>query len=307
MGSKYVTMKDFKSKIKISEILIKLILSLFTIFSIFITLGIAFILIYEAFKFFKVYKVPLSDFFLGKTWEPTISKFGFLPLLTSTLVTSFIAIIIAYPLGLLIAIYLAEYSNNSLRSILKPILEILAGIPTVVYGYFAVNFMTPFLKIFFDNIGVYNMLSAGLVMGILILPLIVSMIEDSLSSVPKSLREAGYSLGANKFEISIKIVVPCALSGLVATFIMALSRVIGETMIVALAAGAGSNFTFNPLKAAETITGYIVRISGGDISYDSMDYDSIFVLGLILFTMTLILNIIGGKIVSKYSEEGSHE
>lgn len=213
----------------------------------------------------------------------------------------------AFPLGLATAIYLSEYASEKVRGFLKPILEILAGVPTVVYGYFALTFMTPLLRKIFgvDVVEIYNMASAGLVMGILILPFIASMAEDALSAVPSSLREAGYSLGATKFEVAFTVVVPAALSGIAASFIVGISRAIGETMIVAIAAGAGPKFTLNPFKGAETITGHIVRISGGDLSFNSIDYNSIFALGLILFIFTFLLNLISRKIVRRFRQEYS--
>ena len=230
--------------------------------------------------------------------------FGILPLATATLVTTFLAMLIAIPLGLSVAVYLSEYASLRARNILKPVLEVLAGIPTVVYGYFALTFMTPFLRSIFgrDVVEIYNTASAGLVMGILILPLITSMSEDALSAVPRSLREAAYGLGATKLEVALKIVLPAAISGIAAAIIVGISRAIGETMIVALAAGAGPNFTLNPFRAAETMTGHIVRISGGDLSYDSIDYNSIFAIGLVLFIITLGLNIISQRIVRRFRE-----
>jgi phosphate transport system permease protein len=188
--------------------------------------------------------------------------------------------------------------------VLKPLLEVLAGIPTVVYGYFALTFMTPLLRSVFgrDVVQIYNTGSAGIVMGILILPLVSSMSEDALSAVPRSLREAAYAVGATRLETALKVVVPAALSGITAAFILAISRAVGETMIVAIAAGAGPAFTFNPFKAAETMTGHMVRISGGDLSYDSIDYNSLFVIGLLLFVITLTLNIISRWIVQRFRE-----
>ena len=187
------------------------------------------------------------------------------------------------PLGLGVAIYLSEYASERVRGVLKPILEVLAGIPTVVYGYFALTFMTPLLRMIFgdDIVQIYNTASAGIVIGILILPLVTSMSEDALSSVPRALREGAYALGATKLETAVRVIVPAAFSGIAAAFIVAISRAIGETMIVAIAAGAGSAFTFNPFEAAETMTGHIVRISSGDISYDSIDYNSLFAIGLL--------------------------
>jgi phosphate transport system permease protein len=212
--------------------------------------------------------------------------------------------LIAIPLGLGVAIYLSEYASSKTRNTLKPILETLAGIPTIVYGFFALTFMTPLLRSIFgkDVVEIYNTASAGLVMGILILPLIASMTEDALSAVPRSLREAAYGIGATRLEVALQVVLPAALSGIAAAIIIGVSRAIGETMIVAVAAGAGPNFTFSPFKGAETITGHIVRISGGDLSYDSIDYNSIFALGLLLFFITLALNIVSQRIVRRFRE-----
>jgi phosphate transport system permease protein len=218
---------------------------------------------------------------------------------------SFIAMLVALPLGLAVAIYLSEYASPRARGIIKPVLEVLAGIPTVVYGYFALTLMTPVLRSIFgdDVVQIYNTAAAGIVIGILVLPLVSSMSEDALHAVPHSLREAAYGLGATKLETAVKVVLPAAVSGVAAAFIVAMSRAVGETMIVAIAAGAGSNFTFNPFEAAETMTGHIVRISGGDISYDSIDYNSLFAIGLMLFFITLILNIISRFVVKHFREE----
>ena len=248
--------------------------------------------------------VNLLEFFTGTEWQPHIGKFGILPLLNSTVITSFIAMLVAIPLGIAVAVYLSEYATQRFRNFLKPILEVLAGIPTIVYGYFALTFMTPLLRTIFgrDTVDIYNMASAGLVMGVLILPLIASMTEDALSAVPRSLREAAYGLGGTKLEVALHVVVPAAISGISAAIIVGISRAIGETMIVAVAAGAGPNFTFNPFKGAETMTGHIVRISGGDLSYDSIDYNSIFAIGLMLFLITLVLNIISQQIVRRFRE-----
>ena len=249
-------------------------------------------------------KVSLVEFFTGTKWNPQIGQFGIWPLVNATLMTSTFAMIVALPLGLSVAIYLSEYASDGARRLLKPVLEILAGIPTVVYGYFALTFMTPLLREIFglNTVQIYNTASAGIVIGILILPLVSSMSEDALSAVPRSLREAAYGLGATKLETAVKVVVPAALSGITAAFIVAISRAIGETMIVAIAAGAGPNFTFNPFQSAETMTGHIVRISGGDLSYDSIDYNSIFAIGLMLFFVTLSLNIISQRIVRRFRE-----
>lgn len=248
--------------------------------------------------------VTLREFFTEFKWNPQIGQFGIWPLLNATIMVSLIAMLVSLPLGLGIAIYLSEYATHRARSIIKPILEVLSGVPTVVYGYFALTFMTPLLKAILGArvVEVYNVASAGIVVGILIIPLVSSMSEDALSAVPRSLREAAYGLGATKLETAVKVVVPAATSGIVAAFIVAISRAIGETMVVALAAGAGPNFTFNPFKPAETMTGHIVRISGGDISYDSIDYNSIFAIGLFLFFITLTLNVISQRVVRRFRE-----
>jgi phosphate transport system permease protein len=249
-------------------------------------------------------KVTILEFVTNTKWNPQIGQFGIWPLMNATLMTSAVAMLVALPLGLSVAIYLSEYATERARGILKPILEVLSGIPTVVYGYFALTFMTPVLRSVLgsDTVEIYNTASAGIVIGILILPLVSSMSEDALHAVPNSLREASFGMGATKLETAVKVVLPAALSGITAAFIVSISRAIGETMIVAIAAGAGPKFTFNPFEAAETMTGHIVRISGGDLSYDSIDYNSIFAIGLVLFLITLTLNIISRRIVRRFRE-----
>lgn len=295
---------SLKKRPNVSERIIQTILYICGILSIFITLGIVFELGKEAWLFFGDSNINVIDFLTGTSWKPKIGEFGVLPLVTSTVITSTIAMVISLPLGLASAIYLSEYASTKVRSILKPILEILAGIPTVVYGYFALTFMTPLLRSIFgsNTVSIYNMASAGIVMGIMILPLISSMSEDALSAVPRALREGAYALGATRFETAVHVVLPAALSGIAAAFIIGLSRAVGETMIVAVAAGSGPNFTFNPFEAAETMTGYIARISGGDLSYNTPDYNSIFAIGLLLFLITLILNIVSRAISRKFRE-----
>ena len=284
------------------EAVIKAFLFSCAAFSILTTAGIVLILGKETFSFFR--EVSIIEFLTGTLWQPAIGKFGILPLASATLVTSLIAMAVALPLGLMVAVYLSEYAPWGVRQFLKPTLEVLAGIPTVVYGYFALSTVTPLLRgmIGQDRLQVYNMLSAGLVMGILILPLIASMCEDALSAVPRTMREAAYATGTTKLEVTTQIVVPAAFSGLAAAFILGLSRAVGETMIVALAAGAGPNLTLNPLKSAETMTGHIVRISGGDLSYDTIDYSSLFAIAATLFVITMILNLISRRIVGKRRE-----
>ena len=290
-------------KMRPAESASQVLLFLAGILSIFVTVAIVYELGKEAMLFFTNPDVTLGKFLGTTKWQPGIGQYGIWALVSATLVTSFVAIFISLPLGLAAAIYLSEYASFKSRSILKPILEVLAGIPTVVYGYFALLFVTPILKaIFGDQLQVYNMLSAGIVMGIMILPLISSMSEDALSAVPRSLREAAYAMGATKVETSLQVVVPAALSGIGAALIVGISRAVGETMIVAVASGSGPNFSFNPLDAAETMTGHIARISGGDLSYNSIDYTSLFAIAMMLFLLTLVLNLISQWVVSRFRE-----
>ncbi len=286
------------------ETVIRYLLIVCAVISIITTVGIVIVLGQESLLFFTSGEVDIIEFFTTTRWQPQVGNFGILPLLNSTLITSLIAMLVATPLGVGAAIFLSEYAPERLRALLKPILEVLAGIPTVVYGYFALSFMTPLLRSIFgsETVQIYNTASAGIVMGIMILPTVASMSEDALSAVPRALREASYGLGATKFETVTKVVFPAALSGIIAAFIVGVSRAVGETMIVALAAGAGPNFTFNPFEAAETMTGHIVRISGGDISYNTIDYNSLFAIGLTLFVLTLVLNLISRAITQRFRE-----
>ena len=249
-------------------------------------------------------QVSIIEFLTGTRWVPQGADFGVLPLLMATLMTSFIAMLIAGPVGLGAAVYLSEYASTRVRSILKPILEILAAVPTVVYGYFALTLITPALRVIFfeGGIGAYNQLAAGLAMGIMIIPTIASVSEDALSAVPRSLREGSYGLGATRRETVFRVLLPAALSGILAAFILGISRAVGETMIVAIASGAGPNFSLNPLDAAETMTGHIARISTGDLSFNSVDYNSLFAFGLTLFAVTLVLNLISNLIRRRFRE-----
>lgn len=297
------------------EMLIQGFLFLCGAISILTTIGIVYELGKEAMLFVATEEVTLIDFFTKTKWQPAIGEFGIWPLVLATLLTSVIAMVVALPLGLASAIYLSEYASERVRSTLKPILEVLAGIPTVVYGYFALTFMTPLLRLIFGDgtVQIFNTASAGIVVGILIVPLVSSMSEDALHAVPRSLREAAYALGATKLETSVKVVVPGALSGITAAFVVAISRAIGETMVVAIAAGAGPrnfeigkdglfSYILNPFIAGETMTGHIVRISSGDLSYNSIDYNSIFAIGLLLFIMTLGLNMMSRRFVARFRE-----
>lgn len=296
--------RELARRPRLWESIIQALLFVAGAISIFTTVGIVVVLLRESARFFASPEVTLWEFLTSTKWQPQILDFGIWPLVSATLMTSTIAMAVALPLGLAVAVYLSEYASERSRSTLKPILEILAGIPTVVYGYFALTFVTPLLQSIFgrDVVEIYNTASAGLVIGILILPLVSSMSEDALSAVPNALREAAYAMGATKWEVALQVVVPAALSGIAAAAILAMSRAVGETMIVAIAAGAGPNFTFNPFKAAETMTGHIVRISSGDIAYDSIDYNSLFAIGLVLFFITLSLNILSQRIVRRFRE-----
>jgi phosphate transport system permease protein len=289
---------------RIGESIIEGILFTAGVISILTTIGIVFVLVRDAIDFFILPEVTITEFLTNTTWMPQSGEFGIWPLLTATLVVSLIAMLVGVPLGFFTAVYLSEYASPRFRATLKPILEILAGVPTVVLGYFALTFVTPFLRSIFGDevVKIYNMASAGIVVGILTVPLIASLSEDALHAVPDSLRQASYGLGATRMETSLKVVAPAALSGISAAIVVAASRAVGETMIVALAAGAGPNFTFNPFQSAETMTGYMVRISGGDISYGSIDYQSIFAVGLVVFILTLILNIVSQRIVRRFRE-----
>ena len=270
--------------------------------SIFTTVGIVSVLIFEAALFFQ--EVSIFEFLTGTRWTPLFASkhFGILPLVTGTLLTSVGAMLVALPLGLLSAIYLSEYAPDPLRRALKPVLEVLAGIPTVVYGYFALLFVTPLLRGISDNISVFNGLSAAIVMGIMILPMVSSLSEDAMRSVPRSLREGAYALGSTKLEVSTRVVIPAALSGIVAAFILAMSRAIGETMIVTVAAGQNPNFTLNPFVPIETMTAYIVQVSMGDTPTGTLEFKTIFAVALSLFVITLGMNLLSQFIVRRFRE-----
>jgi phosphate transport system permease protein len=284
------------------ETIIKLILLACATLSIFTTVGIVSVLLFEALLFFQ--EVSLLEFFGSTKWTPLFASkhFGIWPLIMGTMLTSVGAMFIALPMGLLSAIYLAEYAPDRVRRIIKPVLEVLAGIPTVVYGYFALLFVTPILRGISDDVSVFNGMSASIVMGIMILPMVSSLSEDAMQSVPRSLREGAYALGATKVEVATKVVVPAALSGIVAAFILAMSRAIGETMIVTIAAGQNPNFTFNPFIPIETMTAYIVQVSMGDTPTGSLEFKTIFAVGLSLFCITLAMNLASQYFVRRFRE-----
>jgi phosphate transport system permease protein len=284
------------------ERLIGAILTGFSMVSILTTLGIVAVLIIEAAGFFA--EVSPIEFLTGAKWTPLYipKHFGVLPLLSGSLLIAFGAAVVALPLGLLSAIYLSEYAHQRARRIIKPVLEVLAGIPTVVYGYFALTFVTPLIRVFLPQTEIFNALSASIVMGIMILPMVSSLSEDALTAVPRALREGAYALGATKFEVATRTVVPAALSGVIASFILAISRAIGETMIVTIAAGATPKLTLNPLESVQTMTAYIAQISMGETPYGTVEYKTIFAVGLALFAVTLFMNIISNIVLRKYRE-----
>jgi phosphate transport system permease protein len=271
--------------------------------SILTTVGILWVLISESSVFFT--KVPITEFLFDTQWTPLFADkhFGILPLISGTLLTSFIAIMVALPIGLTIAVYLNEYAPKSFRKAIKPVLEILAAIPTVVYGYFGLMVITPFLQQIFPQMAGFNALSPGIVMGIMIIPMISSLSEDALYAVPTSLREASYGIGATRFQTSFKVLVPAASSGIIVSIILAISRAVGETMIVAIAAGQQPRLTLNPFVPVETITTYIVQVSLGDVVQGSLEYQTIFAAGIALFVLSLILNNISFYIKKKFQEK----
>jgi phosphate transport system permease protein len=287
-------------KFKRTEALVGWLLKASAALTILVTVSIIWVLLYEAVLFFK--HVSIAEFFTGTEWTPLFAnkKFGILPLLSATFLTSAIALLVALPMGLITAIYLSEYANSTFRSIIKPILELLASIPTVVYGFFALTVVTPFLQSFIPGMSGFNALSPGIVMGIMIMPLISSLSEDAIASVPRSLRHASYALGATRLQTSIRVLLPAASSGIIASIILAVSRAIGETMIVAIAAGQQPRFTFNPLVPVETLSTYIVQVSMGDVPRNSLEYSTIFACGITLFVFTFLTNNLGVWIKNRY-------
>ena len=287
----------------VTERAIAVLLFLSTFLSVLITIGIVAVLLFEAIKFFA--DVSVFEFLSGTRWTPLFSskQFGVLALVSGTTLTAVMAMVVALPLGLLSAIYLSEYAPNGVRKVVKPILEVLAGIPTVVYGYFALLFVTPILRSISGDISVFNALSASIVMGIMILPMVSSLSEDAMRAVPRTLREGAYALGSTKLEVSTLVVVPAALSGIVSAFILAVSRAIGETMIVTIAAGQNPTFTLNPFVPIETMTAYIVQVSQGDAPAGSIEFKTIFAVALLLFVITLVMNLLSQFVVSRFREE----
>jgi phosphate transport system permease protein len=268
-----------------------------------VTAGIVLVLLRETLTFFA--QVSPIEYLTGTEWTPQFREqnFGVLPLLTGSLLIAAGAAIVAVPTGLLTAIYLSEYARERTRAVLKPTLEILAGIPTVVYGYFALTFVTPIIRAVWPGTDIFNAASASIVMGIMIIPMVSSLSEDAMSAVPRSLREAAYALGATKVEVATRTVVPAALSGIIASFILAVSRAIGETMIVTIAAGAQPALTLNPFRSVQTMTAYIAQTAQGEAPHGSVEYQTIFAVGLTLFGITLLMNILSGFVLRRFREE----
>jgi phosphate transport system permease protein len=284
------------------ERLIEALLFLAAFSSVAITLGIVATLVYESSSFFS--HVSIVDFLTDTLWTPLFAnpRFGILPLVTGTMVTTVVALAVALPIGTVVSIYLSEFAPPTLREIIKPALELLSAVPTVVYGYFALLFVAPLLQKIIPGLPTFSMLSAGIVMGIMIIPYVSSLSEDAMRAVPMSLREGSYAMGANKIITALKVVYPAALSGIVSSYILAISRAIGETMIVAIAAGMQPNLTLDPTQPAATITAFIVQVSLGDLPHGSIGYQSIFAAGLTLFIMTLFFNIVGYLLRKRYRE-----
>ncbi|QKG83961.1 phosphate ABC transporter permease subunit PstC [Kroppenstedtia pulmonis] len=273
--------------------------------SILTTLGILLTLLWETAAFFE--EVSLLKFLTDTEWTALFSseqqKFGIMPLVAGTLLVTVIAAVVAIPVGLASGIFLSEYAPNRLRQVLKPVLEVLAGIPTIVYGFFALTFVTPLLRMFLPDLGIFNALSASIVVGVMIIPMIASLSEDAMSSVPRSMRDAAYALGATRLEVVTQVVVPAALSGIVASFVLGLSRAVGETMIVTIAAGATPKLTMDPTDTIQTMTAYIVQAASGDISHGSLAYQSIYAVGITLFLFTFMMNLLAQFVSRRFKEE----
>ena len=294
-------MKSVNKFNSIKEQVIEKLLALCAYLTIITTLSIVFVLLFETIDFFKI--VSFSEFFLGTKWEPLIAKeFGVLPLLAGTLLIVLGSALISIPLGLLTAIYLSQFASSRARNIIKPILEVLAGIPTVVYGYFAITFITPLLQNIFPSTEIFNAASGCIVVGVMVLPMVASLCDDAMQSIPKNLKQGGYALGATPYEVIRGVIIPASFSGIVASFILALSRAFGETMAVTLAAGSTPNMTLNPLESIQTMTAYIVQVSLGDTPAGGIEYMTIFAVASVLFIITFIMNVISNYVMNKYRE-----
>jgi phosphate transport system permease protein len=284
------------------ERVIEIILMCSALAATFITLGIVYILVTEASGFFA--EVSIIEFLTSRQWSPLFedAHYGILPLISGTLTTSFVALSIAIPIGTIAAIYLSEFASHKTRETVKPILELLVGVPTVVFGYFALLFVTPLLQKLNPDLPTFNMLGAGIVMGVMIIPYIASVAEDAMRAVPMQMREGSYAMGATRFQTAIRVVTPAATSGIIAAYILGISRAVGETMVVAIAAGQQPTFTFNPSEGAATITAYIVQVAMGDLPHGSLGYQSIFAAGMVLFIITFVFNILGHMARKRFAE-----
>jgi phosphate transport system permease protein len=287
---------------KVRDRIVELFLLAAGLVAVFTTLAIVAILLYESSAFFD--HVSIVDFLTDRLWTPLFADahYGILPLVAGTLTTTMVALLVAVPLGTTIAIYLSEFAPHRIRETVKPILELLGAVPTVVYGYFALTMVTPVLQFFMPELPGFNMLSAGLVIGLMIVPYVSSVSEDAMRAVPRYMREGSYAMGATRLQTALRVVVPGAISGLAAAFILGISRAVGETMVVAIAAGMQPNFTFDPREPAATITAYIVQVSLGDLPHGSIGYQSIFAAGLVLMLLTLVFNVIGFWLTRRFRE-----
>ena len=295
--------KQSFSSTAIIEKIMPILLLIIALISILTTVGIVITLLAETIEFFK--RIPIVEFFTGTVLKPLgdNAQFGILPLVTGTLISTAIAMIVAIPIGLMTAIYLSEYATDRVRKILKPILELLAGIPTIVYGFFALTFVTPLLHAIIPGLQPTNILSPGLVMGVMIIPMVASLSEDAMSAVPNAMREGALGLGATKLEVTWKVVIPAAMSGIIASFVLGISRAIGETMIVTIASGSSKNFTFDVTQSMQTMTAYIVEVTGGDAPAGSTLYFSLYAVAMTLFVFTLLMNLLAQYISRKFREE----
>lgn len=295
--------KQSFSSTTIVEKIMPILLLIIALISILTTVGIVVTLLAETVEFFK--RIPIVEFFTGTVLKPLgdNAQFGILPLVTGTLISTAIAMIVAIPIGLMTAIYLSEYASDRVRKILKPILELLAGIPTIVYGFFALTFVTPLLHAIIPNLQPTNILAPGLVMGVMIIPMVASLSEDAMSAVPNAMREGALGLGATKLEVTWKVVIPAAMSGIIASFVLGISRAIGETMIVTIASGSSKNFTFDVTQSMQTMTAYIVEVTGGDAPAGSTLYFSLYAVAMTLFVFTLLMNLFAQYISRKFREE----
>jgi len=290
------------SKYRWGEAILRQLFFVCAFISVLTTVIVIGILAVETSSFFE--EVSVTDFLFGTEWRPLLEPkaYGILPLLGGTMLIVVGSSIVALPVGLACAVYLSEYASDRARNIIKPVLEVLAGIPTVVYGYFAISFVTPGLRLVFDDVQIFNAASAAIVVGVMVLPMVASLCDDALRSVPSSLREGAYSVGATSYEVTVRVVVPAALSGIFAAFVLAVSRAIGETMAVTLAAGATPNLTLNPLESIQTMTAYIVQVSLGDTPSGGLAYKTLFAVASVLFTITLVMNLLANKVMRKYQE-----